>query len=498
MRFDFFKNEKKQEWFIVIALSCLLAILLIPTLYVGRYSFRQADDFAYADTVWKDTNSILNTISFEFHQSARLYHEWQGLYSSNILFLLVQTFFADKYYFLTPFVAIISLIFAELWASKIIFSDLLNTTFRRSLLISLPIIIFQILIPISACEAFYWLSSVIPYTFAFSVYVLFSALFLKFFFVHKLCGKQFFFILLGCFFIGGINYMFSLPFACLLFLLVVYALVKKEKSLITRIIFFSISYISFFSINIFSPGATARQATASDMSIAPIKAVLLSFSSAIEFIIDYWRIPLSILAIAFIPLFIKVAANSRFSFKKPWLFTIVSFALYSSQFTPCLYALGIIGAYRVQNIYLFTMPITILGNVFYWIGFLTKRLNFFDDSSKKTHSIPFGTIITSGIAFLVIFYVSFYKVYGYSMTPFSAYRSLKQGEAVGYYQQWQNRLEILQDDSIKECEFEPYSLAPYTLFFQDLTTDPVAWQSPAEGMALYYGKTSIKLKEKED
>ena len=502
MRFDFFKNEKKQEWLVVVALLALLVSLLIPTFYIGRYSFRQADDFAYADTVWKETHSFLKSFSYEFRQSIRLYHDWQGLYLSNFLFLLVQTFLADDFYFLTPIIAIISLIISEIFASKMIFSDLLNSSFRRSLLISLPIIIFQISVPVSASEAYYWLCSVISYTLMFSLYAFFSAYILKSFFLSKLRGKSFFFTMLGCFFIAGINYMFSLPFACFLFLLVLYSFLKKKKDLCYRIISLFVIYIFFFCLNVFSPGARARQVDAANLSINPLKAIMLSFSSAVEFISDYWHLPLTLLALALIPLFIKISSENKFTFRKPWIFSIVSFSLFSSQFTPCLYALGIIGAYRVQNIYLFTMLIFVLGNIFFWVGFICQKVTEKHlqkkEAIRKPSKFTFSTLITSSLAFLIIFYVSFYKVYGYSMTPFSAYRSIKQGEAEAYYQQWQERLELLNDDSIKECEFEPYVNAPYTLFFQDLTDNKIAWQSPAEGMALYYGKTSIKLKEKED
>lgn len=77
------------------------------------------------------------------------------------------------------------------------------------------------------------------------------------------------------------------------------------------------------------------------------------------------------------------------------------------------------------------------------------------------------------------------------MTSLSAVDSLRRGYAQTYYEEYMERLAVLEDDSIKAVCFEPYTCAPYLLFFGDITDDPDDWVNRA--MSSYYGKDSVTL-----
>ena len=81
------------------------------------------------------------------------------------------------------------------------------------------------------------------------------------------------------------------------------------------------------------------------------------------------------------------------------------------------------------------------------------------------------------------------------MTTLSAVLSLRRGEAQTYYAEYQERLKVLEDDSIKAPSFEPYSCHPYLLFFGDITADPEDWVNYA--VSSYYGKDSVTLLKKQ-
>lgn len=76
----------------------------------------------------------------------------------------------------------------------------------------------------------------------------------------------------------------------------------------------------------------------------------------------------------------------------------------------------------------------------------------------------------------------------------SAVRSLRYKEAQTYYEEYQERLAILEDDSIKAVYFEPYTCPPYLLFFGDITKDPDNWVNLT--MSSYYDKDLVMLIEK--
>ncbi|MCD8130592.1 MAG: DUF6056 family protein [Lachnospiraceae bacterium] len=91
----------------------------------------------------------------------------------------------------------------------------------------------------------------------------------------------------------------------------------------------------------------------------------------------------------------------------------------------------------------------------------------------------------------MIYLLSFWG--GNLVTTVSAIRDLYTGEAQIYYEEYLERLEILEDDTISDAVLEPFSYYPYVLFFEDIKEDPDHWANKA--YATYYGKNSVRLAE---
>ena len=66
------------------------------------------------------------------------------------------------------------------------------------------------------------------------------------------------------------------------------------------------------------------------------------------------------------------------------------------------------------------------------------------------------------------------------------------GSAATYKRETQQRLAILQDDSIKDAELAEYTVHPEMLFYWDVTPDENEWVNQAT--AIYYNKDSVRLK----
>lgn len=84
-----------------------------------------------------------------------------------------------------------------------------------------------------------------------------------------------------------------------------------------------------------------------------------------------------------------------------------------------------------------------------------------------------------------------YRYGGSTITSLSAVNSLRYGYAQTYYSEYLERLTVLEDDSVKDVYFEPFTFYPYLLFFGDITDDPNDWTNRA--MSSYYGKDSVTL-----
>ena len=77
-------------------------------------------------------------------------------------------------------------------------------------------------------------------------------------------------------------------------------------------------------------------------------------------------------------------------------------------------------------------------------------------------------------------------------TSYAAYVSLKTGEAKNFYEEYMERVSLLESDK-EVIELQPYTIRPYLLYFEDITTDKYDWKNSA--LASRYGKKSVYLIE---
>jgi hypothetical protein len=77
----------------------------------------------------------------------------------------------------------------------------------------------------------------------------------------------------------------------------------------------------------------------------------------------------------------------------------------------------------------------------------------------------------------------------YSVT--SAISDIASGDASTYLNEKLERLEILEDDSIRDVVFEPHSVRPELLFQSDIYTDYTLWENGV--VATYYDKDSVRV-----
>ena len=123
----------------------------------------------------------------------------------------------------------------------------------------------------------------------------------------------------------------------------------------------------------------------------------------------------------------------------------------------------------------------------YWLGYLVRRGNIKQYAQIKSSIIlPFWAI---GIC---MFIYSLTLWGGSTVTTWSAVQSLRSGEAAQYKMEYDARLEILEDESIKEVYFEDYTYKPYLLYREDLSKNPENWVN--KSVADIYDKEIVALK----
>ena len=493
------KKSDLYDILILIGLLATLIILIVPLLIIAKYSFPTTDDFSYLYYVgpyWKDSHSLIKTLYHCAAYSLETWKTWQGLYFADWLYFVFLSLFAEIAYFVCTWLGLLSLISSELFGAYVLFHKLYKVSTIKSFIYILPVIILQILLPISGMEAFFWMASVIIYTVPFACMVVFASLLIFYVFRDEdkkisIFGKIILFAF--AFVIAGSGYISGLPTLCLIPILIFFSFINKKKNSVFLIILFAF-YLGLFIFNALSPGAGIRQSAAGEGDSA-IHAILMSFVESAKYIKTWTNLPIILTNICLIPLFVINKEDKNVKFRFPIPVSLFSYLLFATMFTPNLYALKIIGMYRVQNIYRFTMYLLITVNLWYWVGFIKgiilKNKKEDKDIAKKNKTI-FGILRVALAAFAVVgILFTIYKTYGKTSTSVSAYYSLREGEAKIYNEEWQERLIVFNDESITDPVFKPYSRKPYLLFFIDITDDKNNWIN--EAYARYFNKNSVVL-----
>lgn len=490
-------TSDKQDKLIAFGFVLLLILVLIPLVVLAKYNFPSIDDYCYASDCGYSYGESVGGLSVFWTQIETTYNywlKWQGTFFGNYFAYVCNALFMEDYYFLTPVLTLLPMVLAELYAGMIIFTKGFGTTRAQALIGTIPCILYQVLLTPCPVEAYYWMCGATLYTSMFAVGIVGIAcmvsLLKKGENEKKGLVKAALFVL--AFMIGGSNYISGLFTLAVFVCITMYAwyIKHKEKIWFSVVTLFAIGCIL---LSIFSPGAARRQSTVGESTPA-LEAILQSFVEAYKYLSAWTLLPVILLLLALIPLFWKIVSIRKYRYPLPVIFTLLSFCIYAMEFTPCLYAIGCIGAYRVVNIYRFTLYILLVVNWFYWIGYIRRCIGERFCKVKVLSKIPLRSILYTGTVFAIV--TSVFLYYGGStITTVSAVWSLRTDSAARYYAQHEERYKVLTDSTIQDAVLEPYTELPYMLFFGDIKEDPNAWENGA--MAKYFHKNSVRLKKKD-
>ena len=194
-----------------------------------------------------------------------------------------------------------------------------------------------------------------------------------------------------------------------------------------------------------------------------------------------------------LPFVWKAVKSIDYTFRFPGVFTLITFGLYASQSTATMYVDGTTGGGRMAAILFYSYHLWIVGNICYWIGWLSHKQNQFRTYFEKVcdkcekYILPYCGII--GIILVGIIYKTDLR----EITSYQAYRGWRQGWAQQYAAEWEERLIILHDDSIREVEFEPLSVPGELLIIYTDLQDENGYIWVNSACAAYYDKEYVHV-----
>lgn len=477
----------------------LLAVIF-PLLFIAKYNYPSADDWSHGANGYKilqKGGGFFELLKVTIGTVCKSYTAWDGRFAEVLFAALQPGIWGEQYYCLVTWIMLGAIIFAECLLCR---TALEQGTGKKCVGLWIPIILPSVIIQLLYCpfpeESFYWHTGSAGYTFMFALSLVLLVLFWKMAIREYLSGKRVLMILcagLLSALVGGGNFATSLSTFLMLCILSVYFMLYNRAALKKTWFVPLLTGVSLL-LCIVAPGNTSRiEANFDGATGSAAEAIYMSLARSATNIYSWTNIKVILMLLFAFPFIWRAVKSTECRFKLPALVTLLTFGVYASQCTPTMYVDGTTGGGRMAAILFYTYHVWLLMNTIYWLGWLSRRenrvKNFLDCIEAKCGKYLLSYCALVGMLLVGLIYTTDLK----ELTSYRAYRSWRQGWAQQYAIEWEERLEVLHDDSVKDVVFEPLSVYPEMILYTDLQDENgYIWVNAA--CAEYYDKASVTVK----
>ena len=485
--------------FLAILLCIAVCCLLFPILLLGRYDIPELpDDYRNSFLVHEcllNNGSFSDVLRVTWDYVIETYYKWQGSASAVFLFALQPGVFGEEYYAFVPWIMLGMLLLGLFFFAPAFFSLFSKDKHKSQkelmlILICVITILFTQFLP-SPAEGFYWYVGAVYYTFFFGLSLLLYTLMIKLALISTTWKKILLFIFTNilCVLIGFSNYVTALVTFIILVSEIFYLFTTKNKNRFWFLIPLVLFTICFW-LNASAPGNGVRQEGYAERP-SVFGTIWLSMQCTITRFYQWNTIPVLALYLFLVPILWKMASESDYSFRMPWLVSLFSFGLQVSMNCPTYYAYMWVGPGRIEDIRFYAMVLLIVINLFYWEGWFAKKLN--RKITQRMNGLKLSFLIGVSLLFAAGLVLSEQP---YTITSIEAFKSYRSGEAGLYKYVFNQRLDILRDPEIRDAKLREFPQKPYLLFINDLDYDPNQYENVIARD--YYHKDSVRLMTHEE
>ncbi len=485
--------------------ALLFVISIVPLLLLGKYNVMCIDDYDYGRQVhdtWMATGSLCQCVQTAIAQSGEFFIGWQGNYVSCFLMALCPMNFYYESAFLVPIIMIgMFCISTFLFGRQILVRWLGSDKHHAGLVMFLLLFMFYQVME-APFEGIYWYNGSTHYILMESLLFFLVTLVSGIIWTEKKGNAIVWCVLasLDGVIVGGGNLITGLQAEILLCFLLVFTYVKKREKTI-YVLLPLVLFTAGFLCNTMAPGNAARAGLDTDVGYSPVLSVILSFYYALVFMIGWTNTLVILMWLALLPVMWQIGKRSEKSFNHPVWVSVGAFCILSAMFTPTLYAVGMVGLSRVDNIIQMVYYLALFMVTIYWFGWFSHA----GDDLKKKEDIEekpsagklLGDFLENTqnmmtiICMLLVLAVWLLTADKNTYTSVSALRSLVNGDAAVYYTEAMERHELYVDESITDVVITPYTTRPAVFDFEDLNEDEGNWLNLA--VTNYYHKNSVRL-----
>lgn len=491
-------DKKNLRWIVInVLFITALIIVVFPLLLIGKYSYPSADDWSFSTLGYhalKNGEGFSGVIRAALITVKEYRVSWEGRFTIPFLGALQPGIWGERYYGVVAWIMIGIVILPELYLCNSLLKKYAKDEAKwLSIPIMVPSLILQLLFNPAPQESFYWYNGAACYTFVYGLSLILLALVVKLGTEEKksvyLCRAAATGILAVL--VGGGNYSTSL--SCFLTLFFLSALFFRfDRQAFYRTWFVPVIEGISLLICIIAPGNMVRlNDTFGGVTMGKKKAIIVSLQYALDTVFtESLNIRIALMILLILPFLWKAVKSMDYGFRFPAVFTALTFCLYASQPTPSIYIEKGIHSGRLMAILFYSYHVWLVGNVGYWVGWLSRRTN------KMAESL--GKICGRLDRYLPVYCVLMALLLAGAIDrsgggrSHEAYVSLQQGLPQQYAKEWEERLAVLHDDSVKEVCFPTISVYPAMIMYTDLEPEGgFTWVNAA--CARYYDKDEIRV-----
>lgn len=476
----------------------LLLLSLIPLLWLGKYNVMCIDDYDYGQRVhdvFLATGSFSVSVREAWRQNMDFYRDWQGTYISCFLMGMCPMNFNYEIAWVVPILMIGMFASSSFVLGRHILIRWLGCEKTGASLVMALLLFGFYQVMEAPFEGIYWYNGATHYVLMQSIWFFLLTLVSASLWAERkmkaavCCAAA---VVLSAI-VGGGNLVTALQAEILMAFLVGYSFFQKRDRIAYVIVPFLMGSAGFL-VNVLAPGNSRRGSMDVDEGYSAVKAIALSFYNTGVFAIRWTPVLVVLLWLAVLPLLWRHMKASEKDFSHPVLVTAGAYCVVSAMFTPTLFALGMVGLSRVDNIIQMTYYIAAFMVTAYWLGYFSHRKRQEDGAAEAL-----GLFLEragnrmSVVCILLLLGVWVFTADKNTYTSISALRSVALGEAQTFYGESMDRHALYTDENLTEVEVAPYSLRPALFDFTDLSEDEGNWLNLA--VARYYHKESVRCRE---
>lgn len=473
----------------------LLAVSLVPLLWLGRYNVMCIDDYDYGRQVhdtWLATGSYLEAVQTAWRQTMEFYQNWQGTYVSCFLMALCPMNFHYEIAWVVPVIMIGMFAASTFVLGRHILVKWLGADGTRSAFVILILLFMFYQVLEAPFEGIYWYNGSTHYILMQSVWFFTLAAISGALWTERKKREIVYSVLAAVLavIVGGGNLITGLQAEIFMAFLLLYAIVTNRRK-IWVVCLPLVTGSAGFLCNTMAPGNLVRSTLDPSTGYSAVRSVLLSFYYAVVFMIRWTPASVILVWLALLPVLFKMMKASDKNFAHPMWVTAGVYCVISAMFTPTLYAVGMVGLARVDNIIQMVYYLGLFMTTAYWLGYFSHR------KTEKTTADALGSFLESAgnrmtaVCLLLVLVFWILTADKNTYTAISATRSLVNGDAQTFYTEAMERHEIYVDEDIVDVELKPYSARPALFTFDDLSTDRENWLNLA--VMQYYHKAYVRL-----